>query len=175
MHRLLIVPVILVLTACGGGSNNEGDATDTPAEGSPDGTGDVYTEPSDDPVTEPEDDPVPDAAEDTVTDAEEDAAMDAEEDAEEDASADADEEISECAAVLECLRGCMPSDDTCRAACMTGLSRPTRNLIRDIMDCARTTIEGGRCTECATGTDTTACWTCLETACSTEFAACIGS
>lgn len=181
MHRLLIVPIVIALTACGGGSKNESDATDTPTEGVPDVDGDLVAEPTDDPAPpDGEEDVMPDAEEDATPDAEEDATPDAEEDAavdaEEDAAVDADDDaLSECAEILECLQSCMPTDTACLGRCMSGASTTTRTLLRAIISCAETTISGGRCSVCTTGTDTGACWTCLETACSSEVAACIGS
>ena len=161
MHRLLIVPIVLALASCGGGSKNESDATDTPTEGSPDVDGDLVAEPTDDPAPpDAEEDAVPDADDDTVADAEEDAAPDAEEDAAvdagEDAAADADDDaLSECAEILECLGGCMPTDSACLGRCMSGASTTTRTLLRAIITCAETTISGGRCSVCTTDVTST--------------------
>ena len=180
MHRLLIVPLVIALAACGGKNGGDEDATDTPTDESPDVEEEVLTDPAEDPTPDGEDDPVPDAEEDAEPDAEEDAEPDVEEDAEADAEADVDLDIdddalSECAAALECLKGCMPDDTTCTSACMSGISGPTTGLLRSILGCAERTVRAGRCDTCASGTDTTACWTCLETACSTEIAACTGT
>jgi hypothetical protein len=181
MKRLLIVPLVLALVACGGKSNGDEDATDTPTEGTPDVEEDLTTEPTEDPAPpDGEEDAVPDGEEDAAPDGEEDVTLDAEEDAVEDAEEDAgldvdDDALSECAAALECFKACMPDDSTCISACMSGLSGRTRGLIRAIFGCAERTVAAGRCDSCASGTDTSACWTCLETECSTEISDCTGA
>jgi hypothetical protein len=163
----------LSLVACGGGKKGDEDATDTVPDTTPDTTGD--TTPDTTPDVEPEVGPDVagdgmDAAGDTGGDTGADGA-----DVVAEAADPGDEDLSECARVLDCLMACLPTDGACRSSCMRGVSRETRTQIDAIYECVTRTLGAGMCTECSSGSDLTACWTCLESACSTEFAACRGS